>query len=76
MTEFKFDFMKYRFVTAWISGALVVVAIVSLAVNQLEWGLDFTGGTLVEVVFEQSVDPQALREQLSEAGYVGHVVQY
>ncbi|MEX2327206.1 MAG: protein translocase subunit SecF [Pseudomonadales bacterium] len=76
MTEFKFDFMKYRFVAAWISGALVVVAIVSLAVNQLEWGLDFTGGTLVEVVFEESVDPQALREQLSEAGYVGHVVQY
>lgn len=76
MAEFKIDFMKYRFVAAWISGALVVAAIVSLGINQLNWGLDFTGGTLVEVVYEESVDPQALREQLSEAGYVGHVVQY
>ncbi len=70
------DFMKFRLPFGWVSLVMVAASIVTLAVNQLNWGLDFTGGTLVEVVYEESVDPQAIRDQLTGAGYVGHVVQY
>ncbi len=63
-------------VATGVSSLFVIASIVSLAFNQLEWGLDFTGGTLVEVAYEAPVDPQAIREQLTAAGYAGHVVQY
>jgi len=74
--KFNIDFMKYRYVYAAISGVMVLASIISLAINQVNWGLDFTGGTLVEVVYEQSVNPEDIRRQLQDAGYEGHVVQY
>ena len=72
----KFDFMGYRKIAARISIGVVLLSIVSLAVNQVEWGLDFTGGSLVEVTYENPVDPETIRGDLTEAGYKGHVVQY
>jgi preprotein translocase subunit SecF len=72
----KFDFMGYRKIAAGISIVLVLLSIVSLVANEVEWGLDFTGGSLVEVAYENPVDPEAIRRHLTEDGYVGHVVQY
>jgi len=74
--DFNFDFMGYRKVAASISLVLVLLSIGNLAVNQVNWGLDFTGGTLVEVYYGQSVSPEAIRVELDGAGYNGHVVQY
>jgi preprotein translocase subunit SecF len=74
--DFEFDFMHYRKIAARISIGLVLLSIVSLAVNQVEWGLDFTGGSLIEVAYETPVDPETIRGHLTEAGYTGHVVQY
>ena len=74
--DFNFDFMGYRKVAASISLVLVLLSIGTLAVNQVNWGLDFTGGTLVEVYYGSSVSPEAIRVELKNAGYVGHVVQY
>lgn len=42
-------FMKYRKLSYWISGALVVLSIVSLAVKGLNYGIDFAGGISMEV---------------------------
>jgi preprotein translocase subunit SecF len=75
-TKYNFDFMGYRKMAAGISLVLVLLSFVTLAINQVNWGLDFTGGTLVEVFYEDSVSPEAIRVQLDEAGYDGHVVQY
>ena len=72
----KIDFMGYRKIAAGISIVLVLLSIASLAVNEVEWGLDFTGGSLVEVAYENPVDPEAIRRHLTGAGYTGHVVQY
>ncbi len=74
--DIEFDFMSYRKIAARISIGLVLLSIVSLAVNQVEWGLDFTGGSLIEVAYETPVDPETIRGHLTEAGYTGHVVQY
>ena len=70
------DFMKYRNVAAGISSAVVLASLLTLALNQVEWGLDFTGGTLVEVIYEKPVEPSDIRAELDAAGFSGHVVQY
>ncbi|MCZ6501188.1 MAG: protein translocase subunit SecF [Gammaproteobacteria bacterium] len=76
LDDFKFNFMGYRKSAAIVSVTLVLASLLSLAINQVNWGLDFTGGTLVEVFYEQSVSPEQVRIDLAEAGYEGHVVQY
>ena len=76
LDNFNFDFMGYRKTAAIISVTLVLASIINLAINQVEWGLDFTGGTLVEVFFEEPVSPEAVRIDLGKAGFEGHVVQY
>ena len=74
--DLKYDFMKYRKIAAIFSIVMVLGAIVTLGVNQLNWGLDFTGGSLVEVAYEDSVIPDEIRLELIEAGFDGHIVQY
>ncbi|MEM6484791.1 MAG: protein translocase subunit SecF [Pseudomonadota bacterium] len=68
------NFMASRRLAAIFSITLVLVAIGSLAVRQLNWGLDFTSGTLVEVHYEQSADLNAIRSTLEAEGYEGAVV--
>ncbi len=72
----KVPFMKFRKIAAITSISLMVVAISSLALQSLNWGLDFTGGTLVEVSYPASVNPEQIRLELDTAGWNGHVVQY
>jgi preprotein translocase subunit SecF len=69
------DFMKLRHVAMWLSVALIVVSIVALAVRGLNFGLDFTGGTLLEVGFQQPVAPEQVRTALEQNGFVNAVVQ-
>jgi preprotein translocase subunit SecF len=67
-------FMHWRKVAMGVSAALLLVAIASLAVKQLNWGLDFTGGTLVEVHYSETADLNAIRDSLQRGGYPGAVV--
>ena len=70
-----FDFMGKRRIATIISAVLVIGSIGLLAVNGLNWGLDFTGGTLVEVAFAEPTSPQTVRDELTNAGYENGVVQ-
>jgi len=49
------DFMGFRRIAGSISVVLVLVSIVSLAVNSLEFGLDFTSGTSVRLNYSQAI---------------------
>jgi preprotein translocase subunit SecF len=69
-----FNFMGWRLAAVVFSAVLLVTAIGSLAVRQLEWGLDFTGGTLVEVHYGDSADLDAIRTTLDTGGYEGATV--
>jgi preprotein translocase subunit SecF len=69
------DFLRLRKAAVVFSAVLVLVSIASIALQGLNFGLDFTGGTLVEVEFEQDVDPTAIRSELAVAGYPDLVVQ-
>ena len=67
-------FMKGRFVAAAFSGLLLLATMVSLSLQQLNWGLDFTGGTLIELNYDSSADLGAIRDQLVIGGYEGAMV--
>ena len=69
-------FMKYRKVAALISIVLVSLSCTSLVFKQLNWGLDFTGGTLVEVAYPSAAVPEDIRQALDERGWNGHLVQF
>ena len=69
-------FMKYRKVAALISIVLVSLSCISLGIKQLNWGLDFTGGTLVEVAYPGAAMPEEIRQALDEKGWNGHLVQF
>lgn len=68
------NFMGKRRLAAVFSIVLVVLALGSLAVRQLNWGLDFTGGTLVEVNYSESADLTSIRNTLQTSGYDGAIV--
>ena len=69
------QFMRLRIPAMVISTVLILGSLTSLVVNQLNWGLDFTGGTLIEVGYEQSADLEAIRAQMDAGGYSDAVVQ-
>jgi len=69
-------FMKYRKIAMIFSVLLMITSIVSLAVNKLNFGLDFTGGTLIEVGFEQAADLQKLRKLMQDKGHNDAKVQF
>ena len=69
------DFMGFRKIASVVSIALVVVSIALLAVRGLNLGLDFTGGTSVELEYQQAPALDNVRQTLESAGYEQFVVQ-
>lgn len=68
------NFMGQRNLAVVFSATLLIVSIASLAMRQLNWGLDFTGGTLVEVHYSETADLNAVRGTLQKEGYTGAIV--
>lgn len=68
------EFMKFRKITATLSILLILISVGSFFVRGINFGLDFTGGTLVELKYESTADLSGIRTRLSEAGYDGAVV--
>lgn len=69
------NFMGQRKWAAIFSLCIFIASIVSLAVNKLNLGLDFTGGTQAVLSFQQPADLNAIRAQLTKAGLGQLVVQ-
>lgn len=70
------NFMGGRKIAAALSIALILISIGSLVAQGLKLGLDFTGGTLIEVAYEEAADVNGIRETLEGAGYRDVVVQH
>lgn len=68
-------FLSRRRLAAIVSGLMIVVSIASLATRGLQFGIDFTGGTLVEVGYQQPADLQQVEQALQGAGITDAVVQ-
>jgi len=73
--ETRIDFMAHRLRAALLTLALIALAVGLLSLRGLNFGLDFTGGTLVEVGYSQSVELDRIRSALEAGGYPDAVVQ-
>nr|WP_087106866.1 protein translocase subunit SecF [Parendozoicomonas haliclonae] len=69
------NFMKYRTLATVFSVVLLLGSIGSLFVNGINFGLDFTGGTLVELSYEEAASVPEIRNQLEQLGHTDAVAQ-
>ena len=67
--DIRFQFMKYRKIAGIASIVIFVISILSLSFRGLSLGLDFSGGTLVEVSYETPVELESIRNTLIDNGY-------
>jgi preprotein translocase subunit SecF len=70
-----FNFVKYRRVAMVTSSLLSLLALVSIVYPGLNYGLDFTGGIIVEAGYTRPVELDPIRDGLSEAGFESAQVQ-
>jgi preprotein translocase subunit SecF len=70
------DFMGLRRPAIYLSATLVLISIISLASLKLNVGIDFTGGSVIEVGYQQSVELQPIRNALETSGFGDAIVQH
>jgi preprotein translocase subunit SecF len=74
--ETRINFLGMRKPAMVFSLVLILIAIGSIATRGFNFGIDFTGGTLIEVGYPESVELDAVRQALSDSGYGDAVVQH
>tara|TARA_Y100000996_G_scaffold391825_1_gene354093 strand:- start:2182 stop:3096 length:915 start_codon:yes stop_codon:yes gene_type:complete len=68
---FNIDFLAWRKIAIVFSSVFLVVSISSVVLKELNWGLDFTGGTLVELSYPQEANISVIRDTLINGGFEG-----
>ncbi|MCG8045517.1 MAG: protein translocase subunit SecF [Candidatus Thiodiazotropha endolucinida] len=74
--EARYDLMGKRNLALVLSGILLLISLSAIIVRGLNLGIDFTGGTLVEVGYPQAVELPVVREALSKDGFGDAVIQH
>jgi preprotein translocase subunit SecF len=70
------DFMGLRKPAVFLSAVLILISIGSLIVQQLNFGIDFTGGNVIEIGYEKDVELEPIREVLAAEGFGDAIVQH
>ena len=71
-----FDFMKLRWYFFAVSAVLLGGSLLSLATRGIKYGIDFTGGTVVQVTFEKPLELKQLREVVEKVGIQNAALQH
>ena len=69
-------FMKIKTYVEVFCLLLVIGSIVAMGVKGLNWGLDFTGGVVVETKYTQGVDLEKVKEAYAKEGIVGNTQHF
>ncbi len=69
------DIISKRFRFFLITGVVILICIISLGVSGLKLGIDFSGGSLLTLGFEQEVEVEQLKQELADIGYDTAIVQ-
>jgi len=72
----KIKFMQWRKQAMMVSGVFLLICLVSIMFRGLNLGIDFTGGTLIEVGYQDSADLTKVRGALESSGFPDAVVQH
>ncbi|KXO09872.1 Protein-export membrane protein SecF [Moritella sp. JT01] len=75
-TKRTIHFMKMAKPAFILSALLVILSISSIAIKGINWGLDFTGGTVIEVGYDKPADLEVIRPLLSAEGFGDAVIQH
>ena len=67
--DIRFRFMKFRKIAGIFSITLFIVSLVSLGLKGLSLGLDFSGGTQIEISYKKPVSLEEIRNTLKNNGY-------
>nr|WP_222612139.1 protein translocase subunit SecF [Morganella morganii] len=70
-----YDFMRWDNVAFTISALLLIASVAIIGMKGFNWGLDFTGGTVIEVNFSQPADLDKIRDTVSDAGFKDPLIQ-
>ena len=70
-----FNFMGKRKIAALFSGLLIIASIASLVMQGLNFGIDFTGGTIIKLAYEEEANLENIRDILQQGGYKDALVQ-
>ncbi|TKB56616.1 protein translocase subunit SecF [Ferrimonas aestuarii] len=70
------DFLRHAKVISALSIVLMIASVASLATKGINWGLDFTGGTVVEIVYKEAKETAELRRAVEAQGFEGVIVQH
>ena len=67
--DIRFRFMQFRKIASIVSITIFVISVLSLGFRGLTLGLDFSGGTLLEITYEEPVSLESIRSTLEKNGY-------
>jgi preprotein translocase subunit SecF len=70
-----YDFMRWDYVAFGVSLLLLIASIVVMSTKGFNWGLDFTGGTVIELNLEKPADLDQLRNTLEKSGFESPILQ-
>lgn len=76
MKNIQFNFMGMRKATSIVSALLIIFSVFTLSYQGLNLGIDFTGGTLVEVGYPEAVNLDKLRQSFSDSEFNDVAIQY
>jgi preprotein translocase subunit SecF len=74
-TNTNIDFMSKRRIATVISSILLIISVASLAIQGLNFGIDFTGGTMIELDYKKEANLEQIRNTLAKDGYHDVTVQ-
>ena len=71
-----FNFMKWHKKAVYLSSLLIFISLISIFTKGLNYGVDFNGGTLIEISFENNAPIDDIRKYLKDNNYEKSSVQY
>lgn len=76
MKQTAWNFMGIRYITFLVSTLLIIASITFVVINSLNFSIDFTGGTAIEVRYQEEVNIPEIKETLADIEYNNAIVQY
>lgn len=76
INDYGIDFMRHRRLAAMVSGVALAICLLAILIRGFDFGLDFTGGTVIEVGYQEPAELGEVRAALESGGFADATLQY